>query len=403
VHAVRGITWASDRGMVLGLLGVNGAGKTTSFKMMCGILPPTEGEIGILGLDVVQEKQKARQFIGYCPQFDAHIENLTVEEHLYLYGRMKGLDGVKLENAVNDKIRDMQLTEYRDRQVGFLSGGNMRKTSVAMAVIGEPPVIFLDEPSSGMDPFARRFMWGAIQDIAEERQQSVVVLTTHSMEEAEALCSKIAIQVAGQLRVYGTAQEIKAVYGKGYDINLKFKAHSQAEIFSLCQDFHVTPGDMLDRQTVLDWFSDDTQKQDDLRKAAFFKASIEEQQEQSGDLFVEPKKVSANVFAAWHVDYKHLQEVLAWLRGSFGEIDITEMHLPTAQLRARDMQEEQLPAAFLGFQERKGTFSLSQYAVEQASLESVFNTFAQQSQHVRGIRADRTSADNLVKQRSLVV
>jgi len=321
-----------------------------------------------------------------------------VEEHLYLYGRMKGLEDEKLKNAVNDKIRDMQLEQYRDRQVGYLSGGNMRKTSVAMAVIGEPPVIFLDEPSSGMDPFARRFMWGAIQDIAEERQQSVVVLTTHSMEEAEALCGKIAIQVAGQLRVYGTAQEIKAVYGKGYDINLKFKPHIFAEIRSICEDFHVKPEDMLDRQTVLDWFSDDPQKQEDLQKAAFFKAPIEELSKSLtslDDFSAEPKKVSANVFAAWHVDYKHLQGALVWLRKDFGEVDITEMHLPTAQLRAKDMNESQLPALFSGFQEKKGEFSLCQYACEQASLESIFNTFAMQQQGkgtVYGLQADKRAS-----------
>merc|ERR1712019_233674 len=91
-----------------------------------------------------------------------------------------------------------------------------------MALIGEPPVIFLDEPSTGMDPFARRFMWGVIQDVAEKRKQSVVVLTTHSMEEAEALCSRIAIQVDGQLRCLGSAQQLKSQYGQGYEVSVKF-------------------------------------------------------------------------------------------------------------------------------------------------------------------------------------
>lgn len=221
-HAVRGVTWAADQGMVFGLLGVNGAGKTTSFKMMSGILTPSAGEVRILGIDMMEETSSARRLIGYCPQFDALIHVMTVESHLYLYGRMKGITGKDLKTAVDEKISEMQLEMYRTRRAGTLSGGNKRKLSVAMALIGEPPVIFLDEPSTGMDPFARRFMWGVIQDMAEKRKQSVVVLTTHSMEEAEALCSQIAIQVDGQFRCFGSAQHLKSRYGSGYELGAKF-------------------------------------------------------------------------------------------------------------------------------------------------------------------------------------
>eukprot|EP00435_Cladocopium_sp_Y103_P051647 s1854_g16.t1 len=122
-HAVRGVTWAADQGMVFGLLGVNGAGKTTSFKLMSGILTPSAGEVRILGIDMVEETSSARRLIGYCPQFDALIHVMTVESHLYLYGRMKGITGKDLKTAVDEKISEMQLEMYRTRRAGTLSGG----------------------------------------------------------------------------------------------------------------------------------------------------------------------------------------------------------------------------------------------------------------------------------------
>merc|ERR1719199_12190 len=117
----------------------------------------------------------------------------------------------------------MDLTKYTHSRSGQLSGGNKRKLSVAIATTGEPPMVFLDEPSAGMDPVARRFMWSVIQGIAERRKKSVVILTTHSMEEAEALCSRIAIQVDGLFRCLGSSQQIKSRYGQGLELNIRLR------------------------------------------------------------------------------------------------------------------------------------------------------------------------------------
>jgi hypothetical protein len=119
-------------------------------------------------------------------------------------------------------------------RAGKLSGGNKRKLSVAMAIIGEPPMVFLDEPSAGMDPVARRGMWSLIQNIADKRQKSVVILTTHSMEEAEALCSRIAIQVDGQFRCLGTPQQIKSRYGQGLELNVRLSTPTVEDIANAC-------------------------------------------------------------------------------------------------------------------------------------------------------------------------
>jgi len=147
---------------------------------------------------------EARRNIGYCPQFDALLDNLTVLEHLELYSEIKGIPTNLREALVNKKLQEMDLERFRNVQAGTLSGGNKRKLSVAIAMIGNPPIVFLDEPSTGMDPEARRFMWNVISRIATQRGQSSIILTTHSMEEAEALSTKIAIQVDGNLRCLGS-------------------------------------------------------------------------------------------------------------------------------------------------------------------------------------------------------
>ena len=135
--------------------------------------------------------------IGYTPQFDAIFEGMTVIEHLYFYARIKGVLPHVRRRIIEDLLTQMDLQEFRNIQVQNLSGGNKRKVSVAMAIVGNPPIVFLDEPSTGMDPKAKRFMWSIISKISTLRKKSTVILTTHSMEEAEALCTRIGIMVNG--------------------------------------------------------------------------------------------------------------------------------------------------------------------------------------------------------------
>jgi ATP-binding cassette subfamily A (ABC1) protein 3 len=191
--AVDKVSFSVGNGEVFGLLGVNGAGKTTTFKILSGEIKPTSGRAFVAGFDIVNNMTEARRSIGYCPQFDALLENITVEEHLELFTIIKGIPNDLKNNLVSKKLQEMDLERFRHIQAGQLSGGNKRKLSVAIAMIGNPPIVFLDEPSTGMDPEARRFMWNVISRIATQRKQSTIILTTHSMEEAEALSTKIAI------------------------------------------------------------------------------------------------------------------------------------------------------------------------------------------------------------------
>jgi len=179
--AVDKLNFTVDRGEVFGLLGVNGAGKTTTFKMLAGELTSTSGEAYFNGMKISDNLSAVRRQLGYCPQFDALLDNLTVREQLQLYYDMKSLPSEEMENLIETKIKEMNLEEYRDVLSGTLSGGNKRKLSVACAIIGDPKIVFLDEPSTGMDPHARRFMWRVISNIATVLKQSTIILTTHSM------------------------------------------------------------------------------------------------------------------------------------------------------------------------------------------------------------------------------
>lgn len=244
IFAVRGISYAVEKGHVFGLLGVNGAGKTTTFKMLCGQLEPSAGRIFVGGKNVSKELEAVRKLIGYCPQFNALLDLLTVREHLELYGQIKGLSGAMLEDDIRDKMRTFDLLKFEHSRAGQLSGGNMRKLSCALAMVGEPPIVFLDEPSAGMDPMARRFMWDVIQHIAHNRKGSAVILTTHSMEEADALCSRIAIQASGQLRCLGTPQQLKEWYGTGLELNIRLETPARGAVEALCAQWDGRPQDV---------------------------------------------------------------------------------------------------------------------------------------------------------------
>ena len=156
---------------------------------------------------------------------------MTVEEHLWFYARIKGIPVDLRQKSVEQNISELNLEEHRHKPAGTLSGGNKRKLSVAMAIIGNPPIILLDEPSAGMDPEARRFMWSVVEKISQRDKKSAVILTTHSMEEAEALSTKMGIMVRGGIfRCFGSSQHIKNKYGTGYEIELKIKKAEHAEL-----------------------------------------------------------------------------------------------------------------------------------------------------------------------------
>uniref|UniRef100_M3ZRP8 P-type phospholipid transporter n=1 Tax=Xiphophorus maculatus TaxID=8083 RepID=M3ZRP8_XIPMA len=199
-----------------GLLGINGAGKTTTFKMLTGDIPVSSGEAFLNGYSIRTEMRHVHQNMGYCPQFDAIDDLLTGREHLEFYARLRGVPEEEVAMVAEWGIQKLGLIKYANKSAGTYSGGNKRKLSTAMALIGCPPVVFLDEPTTGMDPKARRFLWDCILSVIKEGRS--VILTSHSMEECEALCTRMAIMVNGRFKCLGSIQHLKSRFGDGYTV-----------------------------------------------------------------------------------------------------------------------------------------------------------------------------------------
>ncbi|KAG8332075.1 hypothetical protein J6590_029683 [Homalodisca vitripennis] len=233
--AVYGVSFQVGRGECFGLLGVNGAGKTTTFKMLTGEEIPNKGDARILQLSLHKQKSTFLSQIGYCPQFDAINKLLTGKEMLRVYALLRGVPLSLCDFEISKWINMMGLKEYADRPCGTYSGGNKRKLSTAMAFIGEPPVVFLDEPTSGVDPVSRRKLWEVVSKCQQAGQ--AIVLTSHSMEECEALCSRLTIMVAGHMKCIGTPEYLKHKFGQGFTIKIKLRSSQRSDVLgALKQD-----------------------------------------------------------------------------------------------------------------------------------------------------------------------
>ncbi|WJZ94126.1 hypothetical protein VitviT2T_013011 [Vitis vinifera] len=233
--AVHSLTFSVHEGECFGFLGTNGAGKTTTLSMLTGEECPTDGTAFIFGKDVCSNPKAARRHIGYCPQFDALLEYLTVQEHLELYARIKGVPGYRMQDVVMEKLVEFDLLRHANKPSFSLSGGNKRKLSVAIAMVGDPPIVILDEPSTGMDPIAKRFMWEVISRLSTRRGKTAVILTTHSMAEAQALCTRIGIMVGGRLRCIGSSQHLKTRFGNHLELEVKPTEVSHVDLENLCR------------------------------------------------------------------------------------------------------------------------------------------------------------------------
>jgi len=225
--AVKNLTLGIPRSECFGLLGMNGAGKSTTLGAMSGDIQPTSGEIWLNDFNLAADPNSALRYFGWCPQFDALIGNITGREQLTLYARIKGLDEKVIPETVSAFVQMLDLGKYANRVVSGYSGGNRRKLSLAVAMIGNPPIVFLDEPSTGMDPLARRYMWNVITALGANK---AVIVTTHSMEECDALSTRIGIMSQGELVCLGTSQHLKTRYASGYSLQIKTRQEYMAQV-----------------------------------------------------------------------------------------------------------------------------------------------------------------------------
>ena len=211
VLAVDSLSLEIREGELFSLLGINGAGKTTTIKMLCGLTTPTSGDATLLGKSILTDLADIKAYIGISPQETAIAPGLTVRENLELICGIHGFSKEIRESKIKELTNTLRLHSILSRRAGKLSGGWQRRLSIAMALISEPKILFLDEPTLGLDVIARHELWEQIRAL---KGKTTVILTTHYLEEAEALCDRIAILAGGKLITVGTADEIKALAGK---------------------------------------------------------------------------------------------------------------------------------------------------------------------------------------------
>ncbi|CAG7823740.1 unnamed protein product [Allacma fusca] len=213
---VNNLNFGVKKGEAFGLLGINGAGKTSTFKMLTGNASITSGDAYVNYCSVKLDQGKARSYLGYCPQFDACIDELTGRETLTFFAQLKGIPEEKINELVKRTSETLLFRQYLDKQFATLSGGSRRKLSTAVAMLGEPTVILLDEPTAGMDPISTRHVWNAISMVRDTGKS--ILLTSHNMEECEALCSTLAIMVKGRLKCLGSPQHLKSTMLRSYKL-----------------------------------------------------------------------------------------------------------------------------------------------------------------------------------------
>jgi ABC-2 type transport system ATP-binding protein len=205
-------------GEIFGFLGPNGAGKSTTIRILCGLLAPTTGKATVAGYDVATQAEEIRKHIGYMSQKFSLYDDLTVDENIEFFGGIYGVAPEKFE-ARRDAVLEMAgLTEKRTMMTGLLSGGWKQRLALGCAILHEPPVLFLDEPTSGVDPMARRDFWDLIYQLSADGH--TIFVTTHYMDEAE-YCHRIALMGGGKMIALGSPAELKASLGEGHLLNLE--------------------------------------------------------------------------------------------------------------------------------------------------------------------------------------
>ncbi|HVA09440.1 MAG TPA: ATP-binding cassette domain-containing protein [Acidimicrobiales bacterium] len=211
VRALDGVSLEVESGTVLGLLGPNGAGKTTAVRILATILRPDSGRAAILGHDVVKEAQTVRRIIGLAGQNAAVDENLTGRENIIMVGRLSHMDPKAVASRAHELLDDFGLTEAANRPLKTYSGGMRRRLDLATALVARPPILFLDEPTTGLDPQSRQDLWGVIEGLVAKG--TTVLLTTQYLEEADRLCRDIVVVDHGQVIAQGTPSQLKATMG----------------------------------------------------------------------------------------------------------------------------------------------------------------------------------------------
>ena len=243
--AVDGIDFAISRGEAFGFLGPNGAGKTSTMRMIASVSPVTSGDLTVLGMDPAVHGPKIRARLGVVPQDDTLDIELTVNENLYIYGRYFGIGGAALKQRIDELLDFVQLSERRDSKVEPLSGGMKRRLTIARALINEPDVLILDEPTTGLDPQARHVLWDRLYRL---KQRGVtLIITTHYMDEAEQLCDRLVVMDQAKIVAEGSPSALIAKYSTREVVELRFAVGQQEHVGNRLDDLAQRIEELPDR------------------------------------------------------------------------------------------------------------------------------------------------------------
>ena len=227
-EANRGISLEVRRGEIVAVVGPNGAGKTTFLRQLTTEVRPTKGSVTVFGVDAVAEPERAKRSMGITPQEAGLFERLTVREHFELFARLKRLSRKKAHVAAHEVIEDLGLGAETNKKVGALSGGQRRRILIGLSLLAHPPLLVLDEPTTGLDPSSRRDVWRLIRRAVDEG--STVILSTHYMEEAERLSDRIGVIAKGKLIAFGTLDELLARLKRSYRLSYRNPADPLGEM-----------------------------------------------------------------------------------------------------------------------------------------------------------------------------
>ncbi|EQC35872.1 hypothetical protein SDRG_06622 [Saprolegnia diclina VS20] len=362
------------RGECFGFLGTNGAGKSTTMKILTGEIAASSGSAQLRGLDIVSQQLAIRRYIGYCPQFDALLDNLTVREHLELFATLKGVPSAHTRRVVDAKIEHLGLTPFEHCLAKTLSGGTKRKLSVAIALIGAPPMLFLDEPSTGMDPASRRFLWELVADVSTRSKTSTVFLTTHSMEECEALCTRVGIMVDGRLRCLGSIQHLKSRFGDGLLLHLKLTPVTARDVDDMLATHPAFPMQSLSRNELLQLCMV-LGRPDRMHGIAPDHATGYA----LADTLERGLRVRPNEVGAWWLREDRFEACYARLSTAFGaaNVSLVERHLDVCRVKVQATDLGHVFGLVEGLKEM-----VQEYTVAQTTLEQIFNAFASRGSHV---------------------
>ena len=400
IVAIKNLNFAIKPGECFGLLGLNGAGKTTTFKCITQEISQENGKIYVNNIDISGHFSELNELFGYCPQFDAIFELLSVYENLEFYASIKGIKADSINLLVNAMIKEMALDEFTNKIAGRLSGGNKRKLAVAISMLCNPPIILLDEPSTGMDPEARRFMWSVIHKMSTKGRKSSVIMTTHSMDEAETLCKRMGIMVNGEFVCMGKANQIKDKYGYGYEADVRIKPMNETQKKNIFDKYNIDKNLLVTEDNINSILNTLGKNNyiNELNEGRLGER-IKRELDLNGNIHI-------NTLLNWIFFVENALKFIIKGKNYFDEIIVSEHIENNFLFKMKKEHSDKSIGFFFGlFEEGKESCFVTEYSIQKTSLEQIFNKFAASQGKTKEQMDEKNNNDdnNMTQSKNIVV